>query len=252
MSKIMLVAGHGYNDPGAHGNGYNERDFIRANIVDRVAKYLKQAGRTVAIYGKDQDMFQDTAYGINVGNRRDYGMYWVQNQGYDIIVEFHLDAASPSATGGHVIYAAGYEPDNIDKGIRKAIEKYVGLRGNGFSGRDNLLNCNVSAEIGMNYRLVELGFITSAKDMKNIVNNLDAYCKAIAEGIHGKPIGKPARKAARKAAPKASATASYKVKAGDTLWAVARAHGISVADLKAINGLKGNIIRVGQVLKVKK
>ena len=27
--KIMIVAGHGYNDPGAVGNGTNERDFIR-------------------------------------------------------------------------------------------------------------------------------------------------------------------------------------------------------------------------------
>ena len=27
--KIMIVAGHGYSDPGAVGNGTNERDFIR-------------------------------------------------------------------------------------------------------------------------------------------------------------------------------------------------------------------------------
>ena len=25
----MIVAGHGYSDPGAVGNGTNERDFIR-------------------------------------------------------------------------------------------------------------------------------------------------------------------------------------------------------------------------------
>lgn len=68
--KIMIVAGHGYNDPGAVGNGTNERDFIRANIVDRVANYLKQAGHTVAVYGKDQDMYQDTAYGNQVGNKK--------------------------------------------------------------------------------------------------------------------------------------------------------------------------------------
>lgn len=27
--KFVLVAGHGYNDPGATGNGTNKRDFIR-------------------------------------------------------------------------------------------------------------------------------------------------------------------------------------------------------------------------------
>lgn len=29
----MIVAGHGYNDPGAIGNGYNERDFIRKTLL---------------------------------------------------------------------------------------------------------------------------------------------------------------------------------------------------------------------------
>ncbi|OUJ21461.1 amidase, partial [Corynebacterium kefirresidentii] len=65
--KIMIVAGHGYNDPGAVGNGTNERDFIRKNITPQVAKYLRQAGHEVALYGgskQSQDMYQDTAYGV--------------------------------------------------------------------------------------------------------------------------------------------------------------------------------------------
>ena len=50
----MIVAGHGYSDPGAVGNGTNERDFIRKNIVDSVANYLKDAGHTVTVYGKNK------------------------------------------------------------------------------------------------------------------------------------------------------------------------------------------------------
>ncbi|QER26712.1 N-acetylmuramoyl-L-alanine amidase, partial [Staphylococcus aureus] len=64
--KIMLVAGHGYNDPGAVGNGTNERDFIRKYITPNIAKYLRHAGHEVALYGgssQSQDMYQDTAYG---------------------------------------------------------------------------------------------------------------------------------------------------------------------------------------------
>ncbi|HDL9019154.1 TPA: N-acetylmuramoyl-L-alanine amidase, partial [Staphylococcus aureus] len=49
--KIMLVAGHGYNDPGAVGNGTNERDFIRKYITPNIAKYLRHAGHEVALYG---------------------------------------------------------------------------------------------------------------------------------------------------------------------------------------------------------
>ncbi|MCZ6903402.1 MAG: N-acetylmuramoyl-L-alanine amidase, partial [Rickettsia endosymbiont of Ixodes persulcatus] len=91
--KIMLVAGHGYADPGAVGNGTNERDFIRKNITPIVAKHLRDAGHEVALYGgtkQAQDMYQDTAYGVRVGNKRDYGLYWVNKQKYDVVVEIHL------------------------------------------------------------------------------------------------------------------------------------------------------------------
>lgn len=45
--KFVLVAGHGYNNPGAKGDGTNERDFIRKNIIDDVAKYLRRAGQWI-------------------------------------------------------------------------------------------------------------------------------------------------------------------------------------------------------------
>jgi 3D (Asp-Asp-Asp) domain-containing protein len=49
-----------------------------------------------------------------------------------------------------------------------------------------------------------------------------------------------------------AASATYKVKKGDTLWKIAAKHHISVNQLKSWNGLKGDIIRPNQVLKVAK
>lgn len=192
--NILLVAGHGKgymsNDPGATGNGTNERDFIRKNIVPNVAKYLKDAGHTVSYYGGSsmgQDLYQDTAYGYNIGNTTKYGMYWVAKQKYDAIIEFHLDAASPAASGGHVIIGTGLAADKIDKGIQAAIVKHVGqIRP--IDPRDNLLNVNIAKQLNLNYRLVELGFITSKKDMDYIKKNLKAYTKDIAEAISGGTI----------------------------------------------------------------
>lgn len=51
--------------------------------------------------------------------------------------------------------------------------------------------------------------------------------------------------------PSSSGAATYTVKSGDTLSAIATRHGISVNELKQWNGLSSNNIKPGQVLKVK-
>jgi len=43
---------------------------------------------------------------------------------------------------------------------------------------------------------------------------------------------------------------AYRVQRGDSLWEIARSHGLSVDDLKAVNGLDGSRIYAGQVIDV--
>jgi len=45
-------------------------------------------------------------------------------------------------------------------------------------------------------------------------------------------------------------TATYKVKSGDTLGAIASRHNVSVSTIKKANGIKGSTIRSGQVLTI--
>lgn len=189
--KILIASGHGYNDPGAVCNGTNERDFIRKYIAPNVQKYLKQAGHTVDLYGgskQDQNLYTDTAYGERIGDNKNYGMYWVHNQKYDAVVELHLDAASASSTGGHVIISNHWPADKIDKDINNCLKATVGTIRN-IDPRNDLLNANVAGRLGTNYRLVEMGFITNKKDMNYLKKNYDKFSKELAGAINGKPIG---------------------------------------------------------------
>ncbi len=47
-------------------------------------------------------------------------------------------------------------------------------------------------------------------------------------------------------------TVAHKVKSGDTLWGIARKHGVSVDRIKATNGLRSASLKPGQVLRIPK
>lgn len=77
-----------------------------------------------------------------------------------------------------------------------------------------------------------------------------AESKTQAKADAKKAKGKTATLADVKRASKTEKSVDYKVNSGDTLYSIAKKYDIDVADLVAINGIKGNSIKVGQVLKV--
>ena len=180
MSKHLVVFGHGQGDPGAIGNGYQEATFTRNILGPKLKAWsAKLKNNQIDFYNESLDMYQQTKAGG--------GAYEVN--GYASVTEFHLDSASATATGGHVIINAKFSPDSNDLALGKVLEKYVGLWGSskptGTVGRSDLLNCNVFANRGISYRLVELGFISNASDVKKLVDNIDAVAKEIIEAITG-------------------------------------------------------------------
>jgi cell wall-associated NlpC family hydrolase len=66
-------------------------------------------------------------------------------------------------------------------------------------------------------------------------------------GAEKPPAGRPAP-----AAGGTVAAATYKVRQGDSLYAIARRHGLTVQELKRLNSLKGDALKTGQKLRLAK
>lgn len=94
--------------------------------------------------------------------------------------------------------------------------------------------------------------LPSAK-VENFIANLDTITALSSDSLARRPVKiEPARgKKGHVASSGGSGGKYYTVKKGDTLYKVASKHGISVAKLKKLNGLKSDNIRAGQKLKVR-
>lgn len=247
MVTKLVIAGHGKNkdgsnDPGAKGLiERGENRYYKELFFPAVKKYLPDNSGVILF--SDYNVY---SYGNLVELARKYGKDTV-------VFEMHYDALDgTSATGGHVIVHEDYDPDSYDLKMRDIIKKYIGVRYShkghaGISGRDDLKNCNIARNNGINYRLVELGFGTSPKDSKVMVEKVDAIAKDFVLMLCGKvkepskPVNKPTVK---------PTDLVHTVVKGDTLWNIANANGKTLAQLRKLNpGLK-DLIKPGDKINL--
>lgn len=182
----LLISGHGKArsgriDPGATGIiSKGEHRYMKEDLFPAMKKYV---GNADVVFFSEYDVYE---HGNIVALANKYGKD-------TRVTEFHYDAGSSDASGGHVIVSAKYKADTLDLRLRDAINDMVGVRYShkgvkGISGRDNLANVNRTAQAGVNYRLIELGFGTNKKDADVLMNQTEAYAKRLVEAILGKGV----------------------------------------------------------------
>ena len=238
LKGIVIDPGHGGTDPGAVSNGLKEKDFTL-----RISKYmydrLKELGVPVRLT-RDSDVTLTPKERVNkvqsfFGDSKDV-----------VVVSNHLNAGG--GDGAEVIYALRNN-STLSKKILNELEKegqnvrkyyHQRLPSNPikdyyFMQRNTPNNETIT---------VEYGFIDSPKDdveqiEKNYKNYVEAVIRALADYKGFKytpPLGSD----------------YYIVKKGDSLWSIANKYGITVKELKEINKLTSNTLKVGQTLKLTK
>lgn len=246
MSKVyLIIAGHGHQrdgsfDPGATGFiTKGEYRYMVENLFPLMKKYIPKDAKVI---------FYDRLKVSNHGNL----VRLVNEYGADEVIEFHYDAFTNQARGGHVIIHTDYSPDDMDLRIRDAIRSMVGWRfthrgHQGISGRNNLFNVNMARNNGITFRLLELGFGTNRTDADIMLQRTDEYAKKLVEAIIGAKVeqSKPAKD------PVKPLGHSYTVQSGDTLSAIAKKYNTTVAELAKHNELANpDLIRVGEDIEI--
>lgn len=99
--------------------------------------------------------------------------------------------------------------------------------------------------------LKKAGYATDPKYPRKLISLIENYELYKFDNVRKKDFKYVETKPQKQKTKKVKASRTYKVKRGDTLYSISKRFGMSVNDLKQINGLQSNTISIGQELKVK-
>ena len=175
MAKLLVICGHGAGDPGAGGGGYTEAERVRA-----------LAARIKALGGSEVEL-GDTSRNWY----RDGGISRLETSAP--VVELHMDASGvPGAHGAHVIIKKGFDADEYDRALADRLSAMMPGRAEKIVHHSELANVNRAARRGINYRLVENGFIDSDVDLAYFNSHVDDIARVYLEVFGISASGAPA------------------------------------------------------------
>ena len=240
--KIVIDAGHGGTDSGAIGNGIIEKE-LTLKIATYIADRLRDLGADVTLTRDTDETLEPSERVRRVLNA--YG-----NSKDVLVISNHINAGG--GDGAEVIYALrGTDrlPNlilnnlkNEGQNIRKAYVRrlpsdpskdyYFMLRNTG----------NTDAII------VEYGFLDSKlDDVNQLKNNWQNYAEAVVKAI-SEYLNIPYNQSTSPII--SSNEGTYTVVSGDTLWSIAKKFDTTVNEIKRLNNLSNNLLKVGTNLIV--
>ena len=168
-----------------------------------------------------------------------------------VIISNHINAAGSGiqgAEGAEVIYALR-DNSNLASNVLTALGN-AGQKMRKFYQRR--LPSDTSKDYYFMHRntgskthpiIVEYGFIDNPEDLAKIQNNYKKYVDAVVDAVIATYEGETI--------PSLPESGNYYVvQNGDSLWKIANKYGITVDELKNLNGLTNNNLTVGQILEI--
>ena len=242
--QVVIDAGHGGTDPGAvSSSGVREKDLTLMISQYMLEEFQKRGVPVTLIRGTDETISPTervnrvlAAYGDNPNV---------------VVISNHINAAGSGiqgAEGAEVIYALR-DNSNLASNILTALGN-AGQKMRKFYQRR--LPSDTSKDYYFMHRntgskthpvIVEYGFIDNPEDLAKIQNNYKEYVDAVVDAVIATYEGETI--------PSLPGSGNYYVvQICDSLWKIANQYGITVNELKSLNGLTSNNLTVGQILEV--
>ena len=236
MAKIVIDPGHGGIDSGATKNGIIEKD-LTLKISNYIYNRLKELGLDVKMTRTDDETLSPTERVNRVLNA--FG-----DSGDVIVLSNHINAGG--GDGAEVIYALRNKDTLANLILNELKKEGQNIR----RSYQRTLPSDKSKDYYFMQRntgnteslTIEYGFLDGkGDDVNQLKENYQKYAEAVVRAVIEYlnltyiPVNNN----------------YYVVQSGDTLYSLAKKFNTTVDKLKELNNLVGNILSIGQILKLK-
>lgn len=233
--KVIVDAGHGGIDSGAVSDNLQEKD-----LTLRAAKYmynrLKELNIPVKVTREDDEYLPK-----DLRVERVLSLY--NNDPNVILISNHINAGG--GEGAEVVYALKNKStlaDLVLENIGEAGQKTRKAYQRRLPENPNKDYYYIIRETGnLEPILVEYGFIDNKEDANKLQNNIENYAEAVIKALTIY-LGVPYYSS--------TTPEEYTVQKGDSLWSIAKKFNTTVAELKKINNLATDTLKIGQKIKI--
>ncbi len=229
MVKVFIDAGHGGTDPGAVGNGLQEKN-LTLQIATRIKNILIAEYNNVSVLmSRTGDQTLTLAQRTNAANS------W----GAAFLLSVHINAGGGTGYEDFIYPGTGTPTTTYQNTIHSEIVKLVNYADRGKKQQ----NFHVLRESNMPALLTENGFIDNTNDATKL--KTASFIESLARG-HVNGIVKCFN------LPKKNTAVYHTVVSGDTVYSLSQRYGSTAQQIKDWNGLDASYtIYIGQVLRVK-
>ena len=234
---VVIDPGHGGVDSGAIGSDILEKDY---NL--QISRYMYDRFREL---GVPVYLTRESDTTLNPSDRTKKVLSFFGNDPNVVVISNHLNAAG--GDGAEVIYAL-----RNNSQLANSILNNIGATGqNTRRVYQRRLPSNSTKDYYYILRdtgntepvIVEYGFIDNSSDVKFLKDNYKELAEAVIKSVLE-------YKNVPYTGPETVTTDTYKVVSGDTLYSIANKLDTTVSELKQINNLSTNSLKIGQILKI--